>query len=101
MATIAASFRSNSLVYLDGNSLGALTQRSASRVRSMVEDQWGTGLIRSWNTHGWFELPSRLGARIAPLIGADADEVLVADSTSAPSSSPPALRWTAAVAGAS
>jgi kynureninase len=70
------------LVYLDGNSLGALTNRSAERVRAMVEDEWGRDLISSWNVHGWFDLPSRLGAAIAPLIGASADEVLVADSTS-------------------
>ncbi len=70
------------LVYLDGNSLGALTHRSVERVRSMVEDQWGRDLIGSWNLHGWFDLPNRLGAAIAPLIGARPDEVLVADSTS-------------------
>jgi len=70
------------LIYLDGNSLGALTHDSAARARTMIEDEWGHDLIRSWNLHGWFELPQRLGARIAPLIGAAADEVLVADSTS-------------------
>ena len=70
------------LIYLDGNSLGALTHRAAARVQSMVEREWGQDLIRSWNKHGWFDLPGRLGARIAPLIGAEADEVLVADSTS-------------------
>jgi kynureninase len=70
------------LIYLDGNSLGALTHRAASRVQTMVESEWGRDLIRSWNLHGWFDLPARLGARIAPLIGAAADEVLVADSTS-------------------
>jgi len=70
------------LVYLDGNSLGALTNRAVEHVRAMVEDQWGNDLIGSWNRHGWFDLPNRLGAAIAPLIGASADEVLVADSTS-------------------
>lgn len=70
------------MIYLDGNSLGALTHNSVMRSRAMIEDEWGPDLIRSWNLHGWFELPHRLGARIAPLIGAAADEVLVADSTS-------------------
>lgn len=70
------------LVYLDGNSLGALTHRAAERVQSMVEDQWGRDLISSWNLHEWFDLPGHLGAAIAPLVGARTDEVLVADSTS-------------------
>jgi kynureninase len=70
------------LNYMDGHSLGALTMASAARVRAMVEDEWGRDLIRSWNVHGWYDLPQRLGARIAPLIGANPHEVLVADSTS-------------------
>jgi kynureninase len=70
------------LIYMDGNSLGALTRASMTRARAMIEDEWGRDLIRSWNTHGWFDLPLRLGAKIAPLIGAAEDEVLVADSTS-------------------
>jgi kynureninase len=69
------------VIYLDGNSLGALTKSSMARSRAIVEDQWGPDLVRSWNVHGWFDLPHRLGAKIAPLIGAQADEVLVADST--------------------
>ncbi|MGA8709184.1 MAG: kynureninase [Steroidobacteraceae bacterium] len=69
-------------IYLDGHSLGPLTHDSVNRVHSMLEQQWGRDLIRSWNVHGWFDLPHRLGARIAPLIGAARDEVLVADSTS-------------------
>jgi kynureninase len=69
------------IIYMDGNSLGALTKSSIARSRAMVEDQWGPDLVRSWNVHGWFDLPHRLGAKIAPLIGAAADEVLVADST--------------------
>jgi kynureninase len=70
------------LIYLDGNSLGALTHRARTRVAELVEHEWGTGLIRSWNRHGWIDLPATLGARIARLVGADADEVVVADSTS-------------------
>jgi kynureninase len=69
------------VIYLDGNSLGPLTAASAARSRAMIEDEWGPDLVRSWNVHGWFDLPHRLGAKIAPLIGAAADEVLVADST--------------------
>jgi kynureninase len=70
------------VIYLDGNSLGALTHASIARTRAMIEDEWGRDLIRSWNVHGWFDLPLKLGARIAPLIGAAREEVLVADSTS-------------------
>ena len=69
------------IIYLDGNSLGALTKSSMLHSRAIVEDQWGRDLVSSWNVHGWFDLPHRLGAKIAPLIGAAADEVLVADST--------------------
>jgi kynureninase len=71
------------LIYLDGNSLGALPRATAARIGDAVTSEWGTDLIASWNKHGWIEAPARLGARIAPLIGAAADEVIVADSTSA------------------
>ncbi|OWK29075.1 kynureninase [Sphingomonas mucosissima] len=71
------------LIYLDGNSLGALPRDAPARVAAAVEEQWGSDLIASWNKHGWIEAPARLGARIAPLIGAGEDEVIVADSTSA------------------
>jgi kynureninase len=70
------------VVYLDGNSLGALPRAAAARVRDVVEREWGEGLIRSWNTHGWIDLPARVAALLAPLVGAVADEVAVADSTS-------------------
>src|SRR5512135_156156 len=69
------------LIYLDGNSLGRLPKRSIDRLQAMIEQEWGSRLIRSWN-EGWFTAPQRLGAKIAQLIGADADEVLVCDSTS-------------------
>ena len=71
------------LIYLDGNSLGALPADTPARIAAAVEGQWGTDLIASWNKHGWIDAPARLGARIAPLIGAATDEVIVADSTSA------------------
>jgi kynureninase len=70
------------LVYLDGNSLGPLPLRAARRVREVVEAEWGRDLIRSWNLHGWIDLPRRVGDRIAPLIGAEPGEVVAADSTS-------------------
>ena len=70
------------VVYLDGNSLGALPRAAATRVRDVVEREWGLGLVRSWNTHGWIDLAARTAALLAPLVGAAADEVAVADSTS-------------------
>lgn len=70
------------VIYLDGNSLGALPRSTPARVAATVEREWGQGLIRSWNDAEWMALPHRIGARIAPLIGAEADEVVAADSTS-------------------
>src|SRR5215217_6029096 len=69
------------LIYLDGNSLGRLPRRTIDRMHAVVEQQWGQRLIRSWR-EGWFTAPQRLGAKIAQLIGAQPDEVIVADSTS-------------------
>jgi len=70
------------VVYLDGHSLGPLPRTAVDRVRAVTEREWGRDLVRSWNLHGWIELPARVAAAIAPLVGADADEVAVADSTS-------------------
>lgn len=70
------------VIYLDGNSLGPLPRSASARVREMVDVEWGEGLIRSWNDAGWFDKPRTLGARIAPLVGAQPDEVVVCDSTS-------------------
>ena len=69
------------LIYLDGNSLGRLSKRSADRLREAVEHEWGSRLIRGWN-EGWFTLPKRVGAKIAQLMGAQSEEVIAADSTS-------------------
>jgi kynureninase len=69
-------------VYLDGNSLGALPRNTADAVQDVVRRQWGRDLISSWNAHDWIGMPARLGAMIAPLIGARAHEVIVCDSTS-------------------
>ena len=68
--------------YLDGNSLGALPRSVAPRLQRAVQQEWGVGLIRSWNDADWYPAPQRVGARIARLIGAAADEAIVADSTS-------------------
>lgn len=70
------------VIYLDGNSLGALPRSTPGRLASVLEREWGRGLIRSWNDAEWMALPSRVGARIAGLIGAADDEVIAADSTS-------------------
>ena len=69
-------------IYLDGNSLGALPKATAGRLAQAITQEWGQGLIRSWNRAGWFELPGRVGDKIATLIGARAGEVLAVDSTS-------------------
>jgi kynureninase len=70
------------VVYLDGNSLGALPKRTPERVRTLIEDEWGRSLIRSWNEHGWIHYPRRIGDQIASLIGANPGEVVAADTTS-------------------
>ena len=82
-----ASFRDRfdlpeGVIYLDGNSLGALPHATPAAMADATRRQWGERLIRSWN-EGWIDAPVRLGGKIAPLIGAAADEVIVGDSTSA------------------
>ncbi len=74
-------FSDPALVYLDGNSLSRLPSATRTRAERVVAHEWGERLIRSWNEH-WIDLPLRVGAKIARLVGAEADEVLVADSTS-------------------
>ncbi len=70
------------VIYLDGNSLGVLPKTTAARVAEAVTKDWGQGLIRSWNSAGWVDLPQRLGDKIARLIGAAPGEVVATDSTS-------------------
>ena len=70
------------VIYLDGNSLGVMPRTAAARAAQVITQEWGVGLIRSWNSAGWFTLPQRLGNLIAPLIGAGPDEVVVTDTTS-------------------
>ncbi len=70
------------VIYLDGNSLGALPKAAPEKLAAVVGEEWGEGLIRSWNDAGWIAAPQRLGDRLAPLIGARPGEVVVTDSTS-------------------
>ncbi len=69
------------VVYLDGNSLGALPLAVAPRLQQVVADEWGRDLISSWNSADWVNLSSRVGARIAPLLGVEPQDVHVGDST--------------------
>ena len=69
------------VVYLDGNSLGALPRNVAPRMQEVITQEWGTGLISSWNTADWVGLWRRVGAKIAPLIGVSGHDVHVGDST--------------------
>lgn len=82
-----AGFRSRfhlpaGVVYLDGNSLGALPVDTPARVARAVQAEWGEGLIRSWNDAGWIDQPARVGDKLARLLGAAPGSVMVADSTS-------------------
>lgn len=70
------------VIYLDGNSLGVLPKHVPARVAEVVQQEWGTSLIRAWNTHSWIDLPLRTGERIAKLIGAPRGTVVACDSTS-------------------
>jgi kynureninase len=70
------------VIYLDGNSLGALPAHTAAHLQHVVAEEWGQGLIRSWNDAGWFDKPRTLGDRIGRLIGAGPGQVVVCDSTS-------------------
>jgi kynureninase len=67
-------------IYLDGNSLGPVSAAVRRRVNEVIDNEWGRGLVRSWNEAGWMAEPTRLGDRLAPLIGAQPGEVLVADT---------------------
>ncbi|MGZ4493380.1 MAG: kynureninase [Nocardioides sp.] len=69
------------VVYLDGNSLGALPRAVPPRLADVVAREWGQGLISSWNTADWIGLPRRVAAKIAPLVGARPADLHVGDST--------------------
>ena len=70
------------IIYLDGNSLGALPRAAPGALADTVERQWGEDLIGSWNKHDWIDWPTRIAAKLAPVVGATPNELLVADSTS-------------------
>ncbi len=70
------------VLYLDGNSLGALPKKTAARLQQIVTEEWGRDLIRSWNAHDWIRYPRRVGDRIAKIVGAASGQVVAADSTS-------------------
>ena len=70
------------LIYLDGNSLGALPAAAPAALAETAERQWGEDLIASWNKHGWIDWPATIAAKLAPIVGAQPSELLIADSTS-------------------
>lgn len=70
------------IIYLDGNSLGAMPKSVQRRAENVLKNEWAQGLIKSWNTHNWIGLPQKVGDKIANLIGAETGEVVAADSTS-------------------
>ena len=70
------------VIYLDGNSLGALPVAAPAALAGTAEQQWGEDLIASWNKHEWIDWPTRIAAKLAPIVGARPDELLIADSTS-------------------
>lgn len=72
----------NGLIYLDGNSLGALPAAAPSALARTAERQWGDDLISSWNRHGWIEWPTRIAEKLGPIVGTKPGELLIADSTS-------------------
>ncbi|MGW4300521.1 kynureninase [Streptomyces sp. NPDC004646] len=82
LAELRGKFTLDDVVYLDGNSLGALPAHVPDRMRDVLCRQWGELRIRSWEESGWWTAPERIGDRIAPLIGAAPGQVVVGDSTS-------------------
>jgi kynureninase len=70
------------VIYLDGNSLGPLPAATPLAVKRTMEQQWGKDLIASWNKHGWIDWPTNVAAKLAPIVGARPNELLIADSTS-------------------
>jgi kynureninase len=69
------------LIYLDGNSLGRLTLSSLARVQPLVEQEWGSDLIRAWNKN-WWDAPIRVGEKIARLVGANPGQLVACDTVS-------------------
>lgn len=82
LASVRSRFVLDDVVYLDGNSLGALPANVPGRVADVVRREWGELRIRSWEESGWWTAPERIGDRIAPLVGAAPGQIVVGDSTS-------------------
>ncbi|MGW0793979.1 kynureninase [Streptomyces sp. NPDC002692] len=82
LAALRKQFVLDDVVYLDGNSLGALSVNVPGRVDDVVRRQWGELRIRSWEESGWWTAPERIGDRVAPLVGAAPGQIVVGDSTS-------------------
>ncbi|WP_435643464.1 kynureninase [Streptomyces sp. H49] len=82
LAPLRSRFALDDVVYLDGNSLGALPAHVPDRLADVVRREWGELRIRSWTESGWWTAPERIGDRIAPLVGAAPGQVVVGDSTS-------------------
>ena len=72
----------NGVIYLDGNSLGVLPKTVKDRVVHTIENEWGNGLIRSWNDAGWVDAPTRIGDKLATVLGANAGEIIITDTIS-------------------
>lgn len=81
-ATKALFHIPDGVIYLDGNSLGAMPKSAAARARSMISDEWGEMLIRGWNDAKWMEQPKRVGDLVALLIGAAPGTVVMGDTLS-------------------
>lgn len=81
LAPFRTQFEIGEEIYLDGNSLGRLPKKTSGLISELTQNQWGKRLIRSWNEH-WMELPSKVAAKIAQVVGAQPDEIFVGDSTS-------------------
>ena len=83
LAFARARFRlPEGIIYLDGNSLGALPSAAPAKLADTAERQWGKDLIASWTKHDWIDWPTRIAAKLAPIVGARPGELLIADSTS-------------------
>ena len=81
-ATKARFHLPQGMIYLDGNSLGPLPRDAGARMARVMQDEWGEMLITGWNRAGWMEQPTRVGDRIARLIGAEPGHVVMGDTLS-------------------
>lgn len=70
------------MIYLDGNSLGAMPKAVIESLKKTVEKEWADDLIHSWNVNNWFVKSLELGDKIAGLVGANQGEVVVSDCVS-------------------